>query len=266
MNVPTIAERFAGATTETIVDQWLDGFFPCNPSIAQGPDGYAVMVTCRDLVRHDDGSHSFADATGVIRTRNFFAPLDEQSLRLAAPLVELAQPDEPIRFGPVLGVEDPRLYWQDEWCYSGSIAQHHSSGEPRTALCTVADGLHDIVDAPSGTWVKNLMPTGSEPAFIDIMAQRDDLHGGAVTAYEDGYLGIVHDVIWPGRRYRHYFARLNSSGDLIAITEPFTFGGTAIEFSSGIVLDHEDVVLSYGVQDREARLARIRLEHVLEAL
>jgi len=264
MNTPTLAQAFEGATSHCLIEQWLDGWYPCNPSIASSPNGYAVMITCRDLLRHDDGTHTFADAAGTIRTRNFFAPLDEQTLRIVEPLTELAQPDTPIEYSRVLGVEDPRLYWSDEWRYSGTIAQHHASGEQRTALCSVANGLQDIAPAPAGTRVKNLMPTGG--MFIDVKAQRDELHGGAVVRYEDGYLGIVHDIIWPGRRYRHYFARFSGEGTLTNLSAPFTFGGVAIEFASGITLHQGDVVLSYGVQDKEARLARVPLVKVLETL
>lgn len=266
MTLPTLQQAFAGASTSTIVEQWLEGFLPCNPSIAQGSEGYAVIVTCRDLVRHDNGTHSFADASGTIRTRNFFGHLDPHTLLLSSPLTELAQPDVPVVNGAVLGVEDPRLYWDQEWRYSGTIAQHHASGEQRMALCTVANGLQEIVPAPDGERVKNLMPTGSEPAFIDVKAQRHDLHGGAVVAYEDGYLGIVHDIRWPGRVYSHYFAQFDHNGNMVNLSQPFKLDNVAIEFACGIVLHGNDVVVSYGVQDKQARLARLPLEEIKRAL
>lgn len=266
MDTPTLSNFIPGATTSVLASQWEDGWYPCNPSIAHGDEGYAVIITHRDLVRHDDGTHSFADASGVIRTRNFFARLDTSTLALVEPLRELDGPPGPIVNDRVLGVEDPRLYWNQEWRYSGTIAQHHISGEQRMALCTVYGGLHEIVPAPDGTRVKNLMPTGGEPAFIDIKEQRNDLHGGAVVRFGDGYLGIAHDIFWPGRVYRHYFTRFDGAGTLCKVSGPFTFGGIAIEFASGIVLHHNDLVVSYGVQDFEARLARVPLDKVLETL
>ena len=239
----------------------LEGYLPCNPSIASGPEGYAVIVTYRDLVRHDDGRHSFADESGTIRTRNLFSLLNDDLWPLG--WQELPPPDVPIKFPRVRGVEDPRLFWNGEWLYTGSITEHHANGQPRTALCNLG-GLVTIFDAPEGEAVKNLMPTRGD--LIDVLPSDPTLHGGAVT--EDGgtFLGIVHEVHWPGRVYHHRWARFSTSGVLVELSDRFTFGQRPIEFAAGIVLHRGDVVVSFGVQDQRALLARFSYGEVVSSL
>ena len=244
-----------------ITSPHIEGFHPCNPSIAHGPEGYAIIVTYRNLTRHDNGTYSFADATGVIATRNYFATLDDNLHPIT--WLELPPPQEAPLFPQVRGIEDPRLYWNDGWHYSGTICEHHVSGRPRIAVCNLEQVI-SILDAPEHASIKNLMPTGT--GFLDIMEFDPQLHGGAVTRYKDGWLGIVHEVRWPGRSYHHRWAKFDSTGALEGTSDDFTFGQRPIEFASGIILHGDDVVISFGVQDKRAMLARFTLEHVVSAL
>lgn len=274
---------FPGAHTTLLAEQWLDGWHACNPSIAKGKYGYAAIVTCRDLDRDGGNGFTFADESGAIRTRNFFAYLDEATLAPyhpyeETPWREIPTPDVEMKFWMVRGIEDPRLYWHEGygygwggygWAYTGSIREHHESGEHRTICSTVhpyplIEPL--ILDAPSGTWVKNLMPTGRLPEFIDAMDSNPDFHGGAVVPYEDGYLGVVHEVVGQGRQYFHRLTRFDQSGRLTKASPRFRFGETHIEFAAGIVLWQDQLVVSYGAQDHQARLAYIPLDSALRVL
>lgn len=234
-------------------------WYPCNPSIAQGPNGYAAIVTCRNIFRHDGTSQTIHDPNGFIRTRNFFAELSPDNLT-ASSWRELSAPNVPVHFAAVQGIEDPRLYWQDSWRFSGTILQHHHSGEQRVAICDVERGLLTIHDAPAGTIIKNQMPTGGQPEFIDVKLSNETLHGGAVAPCRDDFLGIVHEVRWPGRVYVHHFARFDSTGQLLDTSRAFKLSTEPIDFASGIVLHRDDVVISFGVMDRHANLVRLPLK------
>lgn len=261
-SLTTIQQIFPGSSSWLLADSWESNWYPCNPSIAHGPEGYALIVTCRNGCYLGDESLSYYFCEdGGHKTRNFFTLLDDD-LRPAEPWRELERPNVPIVFTGAQGIEDPRLYWQDGWMYAGTIRQHHVGGEPRVAVCSVEHGSLEILDAPVGTWVKNQMPTGMTPPFVDAMASDSNLHGGAVTRHRTGWLGIAHEIEWPERRYWHRFVVFDERGALVHSSERFSFDDFPIEFAAGIVLSGDDLVVSYGVQDREARLARIPIEEV----
>ena len=90
---------------------------------------------------------------------------------------EIAPPPGPPTYSYILGYEDPRLYWQDGWCYTANICEHHPQGISATAFCTL-DGHERIVQGADV--VKNIMPTGTTPETIDIITYDARLHGGAV--------------------------------------------------------------------------------------
>lgn len=260
--MPGLHDAFADASSWTLATPWEDDWYPCNPSIADSPHGYAAIVTCRNGHYPTDDPFDYCFAhDGGHKTRNFFALLDAH-LAPATPWSELETPGIPVVFTDAQGVEDPRLYWDNGWHYSGTLRQHHASGEPRTAVCSVDDGLLEILDAPPSTWVKNQMPTGSTPSFLDVMASDPTLHGGAVMPHGEGWLGIAHEVEWPGRRYWHRFVVFDRSGLMTQHSDRFSFDGHPIEFASGIVVHGSNVVVSYGVQDREAKLASIPIAEV----
>jgi len=257
VDAPSLMELCNSATTQILVGQTETNWYPCNPSIAQGPDGYAAIVTFRNIYRHTGTTQTIHDPNGYIHTRNFFAQLSPDTLHAVEPWRELAGPSTPIHFASVQGIEDPRLYWHNGWRYTGTILQHHASGEHRVAVCDVEHGLLEIREASAGTIIKNQMPTGGEPEFIDAKACEDRLHGGAVVRNENGYLGIVHEVRWPGRVYVHRLARFDRTGKLLSESRPFKLSTEPIDFASGIVLHKDDLVISFGVMDRQALLVRI---------
>ena len=264
-DVPTVVELFPGSTTGLFLTEPWPGWFPMNVSVAEGPAGFAAIVACNDLIRHDDGSYNFGNPDHVIHTRNIFARLND-SLEPCEPWTELHQPNVPVLHDWVRGIECPRLYWgRNEWMYSGNIFEHDPSGLSHQAICSVEDGLLSITPPDGVEQMKNLMPTGE--TFLDAMRSNPSYHGGAVVSGGWGdYIAIVHEILWPGRRYVHRFVRLDAKGELMAATEQFKFDPHQLEVAAGIVLHGDDLVVSYSVQDREAWLARVPLYAVLEAL
>lgn len=76
-------------------------------------------------------------------------------------------------------------------------------------------------------------------------------------------------VAFHGRRsYLQRFLRFDEQWDLRRASRPFTFRGGEIEFPAGACLSHSgaDLLVTLGVEDREAWLCRIPLAKVLDLL
>jgi hypothetical protein len=267
-----LTDTFPSAITWEFQNQWEDGWYPRGPSIAEGPEGYAAMLIVGDLWRPmsdppaaDDGVVAeWGDVPGVIRTRNFFTHLDDDLQILG--WEECPTPDLPVLYPAVLGVEEPRLYWKDgRWRFTGASRQHHEGGEANVALCVVGSPEAEIIPAPDGVWEKNWMPT--ETVMVDAIKSDPDHHGGAVVPFDDGFLGVIHEIVDPGARaYQQRFCRYDADGKLVTASKLFKFNANPLQYASGIVFHRGDVVLSWSTQDRVCLLARVPLAEVLATL
>jgi hypothetical protein len=103
-----------------------------------------------------------------------------------------------------------------------------------------------------------------------------DLHGG-------DYLAVVHET-WDVkgeprydqtsfsyrrgtfRVYSHRFARYSSRGALTAMTDPFYFNLSGIEYASGLVIRNDEVYVAYGQKDLRSHAGVVPLAAVLSAL
>jgi hypothetical protein len=70
------------------------------------------------------------------------------------------------------------------------------------------------------------------------------------------------------RRYLHRFASLDAYGRLTGVSRPFHFGRLGVEFAAGLawMVPGERLVVSYGVEDRQAWLATLDAADVRAAL
>ena len=83
-----------------------------------------------------------------------------------------------------------------------------------------------------------------------------------------GRLLLVHVVAFHDiRYYLHRFLRVDEEWRVTAASRPFYFRHKGIEFASGACLAHDgDLLVTFGVEDREAWLCRIPIERVSELL
>lgn len=97
-----------------------------------------------------------------------------------------------------------------------------------------------------------------------------------------GYLCVMHRLLtkrgttWDSRRfgnvefchkdYHHFLVRLDESGIITAISEPFQFAGAGIEFAAGIERWGTDIVVTLGRGDIEAWVAWAPMKNVLRAM
>jgi hypothetical protein len=75
-----------------------------------------------------------------------------------------------------------------------------------------------------------------------------------------GWLVLVHEVIHrPERLYVHRFAEYDAAFVLQRVSRPFVFTHPGVEFACGMTFAHDEdaVIVSFGIEDREAHLGRI---------
>jgi hypothetical protein len=98
----------------------------------------------------------------------------------------------------------------------------------------------------------------------------EGLRGGTqlVRVSDDTWLGLGHEMSLVRNRkfYWHVWYLVNAKGKLIAASERMKLVTNGIEFAAGLALDGDRVVVSYGVDDMEARLGETSLAAVMALL
>jgi glycosyltransferase involved in cell wall biosynthesis len=89
--------------------------------------------------------------------------------------------------------------------------------------------------------------------------------------FEDGSLVLVHEVLQQSdfqRIYFHRFVYYDQQGKIKKVSKPFTFQHFGVEFCCGMTLDHQgnELILSVGIEDREAALYFVSLKTIQELL
>ena len=271
-----------------------------NPSVVRrGDDLLLVQRTVNYVITKSGGIQTTGDA---FSTRNFLLRLTA-SLEVASS-VEILPPDnlEKPAYQRVRGFEDARPFiWHDElWCSAATreLAQDGWHQQVLARIDESTDGLSRFTDwrllAPPGSrqHEKNWMPflTGDVLRFIYLCDPTRILDPGAkivaesvppiaaecfrggsqAIAFENGWLALVHEVIGEGREryYHHRFIYLDDAMQLQKVSKPFFFEHHGIEFAAGLAPhpDEAQLVISYGIEDRESRVATVATAEILRLL
>ena len=94
------------------------------------------------------------------------------------------------------------------------------------------------------------------------------------------YLAVVHQLVSADfmrfsnikmsplmkRRYAHRFVRYSAKGEIIEITDAFSFLNKSIEFASGLAINEDKVFVTFGALDSSAHVSSLSLDKVLSAL
>ena len=89
---------------------------------------------------------------------------------------------------------------------------------------------------------------------------------------KEGYLYVVHEVLFSKNSYdRHYFHRfvlLDSNNSIINVSDLFFFDHIGVEFCVGLCNSHtkDEVIISYGYEDCEAKFVGVKLETIFNML
>ena len=294
---PTLHELAPSFDLARFSEPDLDGR-ACNPSVASGPDECAAIVRSvnYDLI---GGRYRMLGGDDVVRTVNHLVRLDSdlspgQYLRLDDPPAFERHPTS------VRGFEDCRLFsWHGSWWASATVRDADPDEVCRMVLLRVGEaGFESMRSLPSpepGRHEKNWMPFIASDAlhfvyscrpFVVLRWDEQDAtltearrvrtdhrfagwRGGSPgLAIDGGHLFVVHQA-WPdadGRRYTHRFLTVNGDLDPTGISEPFAFVHDGIEFCAGLARHGDDVLVSFGIDDRAAVVGSLALDEVIDMI
>lgn len=265
-----------------------------NPSIAKTPTGeYRMMLRSSNYIIEDDGSYYRTFGKKFI-SRTWFAHVEPETGRV----FNVKEVGYSIT-GFQRGAEDPRLFFRNgSWHFTAVLLNQPEWPCARIGVFTYDEAqsrayLRQVLPGPlDGKPEKNWMiPDRVNPKF-DLLYSASQLYkggkvigdsdpdlehlrgGSGLILQEDGtYLAVLHDadvvINEPNhyiKDYGHYFARFDSDGTLIELTDSFIFRNHGIEYAAGLVEYGEELLVSFGIKDRASALARVPKKNVVEAL
>jgi hypothetical protein len=279
-------------------------YLPCNPSILRTADGYVVNVRAVSYRIDAYQRYSPTEPDRVLRTRNYLLRIDRDLGFLGQQEIEHSVPA--VREHLVQGLEDCRLVAGPRgMAATCTTTQYHPAGAVRISWLELGEDRVERHVPLSGHGdqrvQKNWLPfveangelravygfeplvvlaidpvTGRVEPVVERRQGRNFHHwrgsAGPVdlpAAVGGGRLLMVHEVAWQGRRYYlHRFVRVDADWTIDRVSEPFYFHQPGIEFACGMCLAHGDreLLVTYGVEDREAYLARLPLSDVMQSL
>lgn len=244
----------------------------------------------------DVGTYEVADR--AIRSETVLVDLVDDVVASSRPLT-IRTRRNPSSF-PVQGWEDVRLFVRDGELHGlATVRDVDESGICRIALL-VSSGDYAVdevlVDSPRpGRHEKNWAPWPHDDAVRAVYSWDPlrivtiDPETGASSLIERGPSGLgpatrggtggceLDDGRWlfitheshltaAGRIYLHRFVAISPGGIVDCASARFRLMSTGVEFAAGCIRDEDDVVITFGVADREAWLARLSVEDALALL
>lgn len=262
---------------------------------------YTIDNDGRYIIKGTDGT---ANAENPIDTRNFIVDLGPDPLTCSVRHVRECYRDGkmPVVWPLVTGFEDMRLIPRGEelWC-SATVRQLAADGQCEQVLTRLDTAVGEayrhkdmkrMLREPRVT-EKNWSPIlwrnadmfMDRPGHVinsdghDVIKHEpplavDNLSGSSqVIPFDDGWLAITHTAHplpnEPYKRYYHHrFIEYTADFAVRRVSLPFCFHDRVIEFCAGMCwsLDNKELVISYGFQDKEARIATVNADEVRRML
>lgn len=281
-------------------------YLPMNPSILRTTEGYDLICRTVNYTQEGASIFKMIDpnAPEVYKTKNFLIQYDKNfNLISQKEIIEdLSRKKYPWR--PVEGLEDCRIFMLNgkTW-FSSSCDDISPNHQVQIVLCKLSredlkvekllplsgpisqrceknwlpfifkDELHLVYGySPFLIYKPNLESGICEIAFSnDSEFDLSHFRGSAAPIpFDDGYLMMVHEVgAYDNRRYYyHRFLKLDNELNVKKLSKPFVFKNNGVEYCLSMTLDHleNELIIPIGVEDREAYLCKIKIEHVRELL
>jgi tetratricopeptide (TPR) repeat protein/predicted GH43/DUF377 family glycosyl hydrolase len=299
---PRLSDLVTGTAQAQIELPVPEGWSRFNPSIATGPDGLRMIVRSSNYRVSPQLRYTVLDESGIFRTTNYLVDLaPDLQILTVEPIDDHALRPEPPPF-PVSGFEDARLFrHRDGWWFSATVRDRHPLGICQIALVKLKGPQPQEMHLLSGAGdhhQKNWMPAseddGSLLRFVyrldpTVILRFDDVenrvapdvsHPAPVLARHwrgssqailiaGGRLALVHEGVDfedGGRVYTHRWIWFDLEWHLTRVSSPFIFHDRGVEFAAGLAQWGDELVISYGIWDREAWLATVPVEEVLPLL
>jgi tetratricopeptide (TPR) repeat protein len=275
------------------------GYHAMNPSIFAWKAKLWVVIRTVNYTMDDGGNYIPRKEDGdVIKTENYLGLVDPKDFSTSG-VRQIMDKTGGERFPTrVLGYEDLRPVAVGKKLFGCATVRDHSSAMPcDIAVCELsADGdvAKDWVQNSNGRPEKNWMPmsglsaltflysidptrvvrfdteTGqcSEVASSVPLLGLDHLRGGsqAVALKGGGWLVVTHEVVIldDKRRYLHRFVRLDADYRVKSVSKAWRLRPqVSVEFVAGMVVLKDQLVLSVGLDDKEACLVVMPIEEGL---
>jgi len=258
-----------------------------NPSVTRfGRLTYACVRAVNYRIRAD-GSYDM-QGSDAIRTMNYLVLLNERHEWLSAHEIVWSRP--PPAFGLVLGLEDMRIFQNDDrLMFLACTRELDASGLAQQVVGRIDHETGQITEwrvvcVEPRQHEKNWMPipyTYDPMKFVyrpnrivdlngETVRQWDNMKGIAhfsggtqLVEFNSGYLALVHESwIKPGhtkRFYQHRFVWFDNAYKLTKWSLPFFFNEKGIEFAAGLTRCpySGNLLISYGVDDATAWIATV---------
>ena len=282
LHPPKLGRLCPSASATQIRFEPPDGKLPTNPSVClhNGELWCVVRALNYSLL---PGSYVVHDARGVVRTDNYLGRLRPDGEFVDARLMRDLDPS-PRHKTNFVGYEDVRLVSVGGKLYGSAtvcdrfpdarrrIAQLHLTavGDVKRADVQPSNQPHEKNWMPLDvggkfTWIYSVDPTAilTGPLRVCPLAL-EHLRGGAAIEFGGGYLCVMHEVIDKpdGRVYLHRFVRMDERFNVTSVSHTWVFSHHGIEFAAGIARDSASVVLSWGLEDKEAWFTRIDAKEI----
>ncbi len=287
---PMLVKYCPSARAERIRFDPPDGQYPMNPTICiHNNELWCVVRAVNYTIK--GRSYTVNDPNRIVRTQNYIGRLLSDG-EFIQPRLMLDLDPATRQISGIEGYEDVRLISIEKdgknlLSGSATVCDRDASrrqiarlelseeGDVRRAVVQRTNQLHEKNWMPlpvNGeiTWIYSLDPVAILPGPCHRSPfALDHLRGGAAVALGDGYLCVTHEVVESdeGRIYLHRFVSMDQEFKVTAVSKTWIFEHYGIEFCAGIACVNGEVLLSYGIDDREAKIARVdanEVEKILE--
>ena len=282
---PPISSACPSARATRIRFEPPGGRAPMNPSVCRHDGQLWCVVRAVNYSLGKNRQYVVHDPRGVVRSDNYLGVLEPDGRLVDPAPMEDLDPAQRYPSG-IVGYEDVRLVSVDgDLTASATVCDRDPGGRRLVARLHIDDDgdvaradvqpsnqLHEKNWMPLSvggqlTWIYSLDPTAVLPGPLrDCPLALDHLRGGAAIAHEGGYLCVTHEVVEAsdGRIYLHRFVRLDADWRVTGVTPAWVFAHHGVEFCAGLARDGDQLVMSYGVEDREAWVMRVDVRDVGE--
>lgn len=293
---PLLAQWAPSVSLHPLTPPVQPGWSRFNPSIVRHDGRTTIAVRSANYRLTEAGRYEMSDS--AIRSQTILVDLVDGEAVNARPL-SIITARNPSAY-PVQGWEDVRLFTADDSVAAlATVRDVDESGLCRIALL-VADGVDEmrevVVTSPrpdrheknwapwptaGGTravysWdplrIVTINPATGESSLDDRGASGlgPGTRGGSggVALDSDEWLFVVHEVhaMATGRTYVHRFVTIGADGLVERASPRLRMTGLGIEYVAGAAREGDDLLITFGVGDREAWLARVPLSGVLDRL